>query len=222
LPTDPQVLSDALRIVLVPTASEIKYLDAKLREDIGSEFQDRFFSYRLRNFNNVRARDLDAGGGLTSPMRELARSLGGAIVGDEELQQRVVSTLASQDEQFRADRTSSTDAILIEALLDFSHERGRRNVRSCELADKVSALHAGRGSEQTISPESAGWAMKRLGFPTGRIDSTGNGLELTESARRLTHQLAATYEVCSLQSAAFAVECKLCDQIRGQVERKKK
>jgi hypothetical protein len=221
-PTDPQLLSDALRIVLVPTTSEIKYLDAKLREEIASEFQDRFFAYRLRNFSNVRARDVDTGGRLTSPMRELARSLGGAIVGDEELQQRIVSTLTSQDEQFRAERTGSTAAILIEALLDFSHEKGRRYVRSCELAERVNALQAGRGSEQTISPESAGWKMRSLGFATGKIDSTGNGLELTEQARRLIHHLAATYEVCSLESASFAVACKLCGEIRSQVAQRRK
>lgn len=127
-PTDSQLQSDTLRIVLVPTATDITHLDAKLREEIASEFQDRFFAYQLRNFNNVRVRDLDPGCRLTQSMRELARSLGGAIVGDEEVQQRIVSTLASQDEQFRAERTSSTDAILIEAILDFCHEKGRRNL----------------------------------------------------------------------------------------------
>jgi hypothetical protein len=221
-PSDSQLQSDALQIVLVPTARDITYLDAKLREEIANENQDRFFGYRLRNFNNVQVRDLDAGCRLTPPMRELARSLGGAIVGDEELQQRVVSTFASQDEQFRAERANSTDAVLIEILLDSSHEIGRRNLRSCELAQRVNALHGGRASEQMISAETAGWKMKSLGLATGRIDSAGNGLELTESARRLIHQLAATYEVLSLQSAGFAPECKLCNEIRAQLARRKK
>jgi len=218
-PTDSQLQSDALRIILVPTATDIKHVDAKVREEIASEFQDRFFAYRLRNFNDLRVPDLDAGCPLTQPMRELARSLGGAIVGDEELQQRIVSTLTSQDEQFRAERSSSANAILVEALLDFCHEKGRRNVRSSELADKANALHAGRGSEQMISPESAGRKMASLGLATGRIDSAGNGLELTEPARILIHELAATYEVYSLQSAGFAAGCKLCGEIRAKADR---
>ncbi len=204
--------SPVLRIVLTPPAGPIAPLDEESEARIAMEFQSRFVGFRLRNFKHVRVPEFDVSK-LTPPLQDLARTLGAALVGDKELQEKILDSLSAEDQKIRAERSSTVEALVIEALLFYCHEEGITQIRSSQLATTVNALYAGRGSDEMISAESAGWKMKGLGLPTGTIDSAGNGLKLTDSTRRLVHQLALAYDVLD-RPEAFRAGCQHCDEVK--------
>ena len=98
--------------------------------------------------------------------------------------------LSVQDEEIRADRASAFDSIVLEAGLSFTHQGGRTSVHMDKLAKEMSAIYKGRGIDEEPSAECVGWAVKRLGIPSGRINRSGNGLTLNVSTCRLIHKLA--------------------------------
>ena len=204
--------SPVLRIVLIPPAGPIAPLDEESEARIATEFQSRFVGFRLRSFKHVRVPEFDVSK-LTPALQELARSLGAALVGDKELQGKILASLSPEDEKIRAERSSTVEVLVIETLLFYCHKDGISQIRSFELARTVSALYAGRGSDAMISAESAGWTMKRLGLPTSTIDSAGNGLKLADSTRRAVHELALAYEVFD-RPGAFRAGCQHCDEVK--------
>ena len=86
-------------------------------------------------------------------------------------------------------------------------------VRTQSLAEKVTEIYKGRGSDRTdVSAESVGWAVKRLGVPSGRINKAGNGVELTNELCRLVHRLALSYGVRAMQSGPRR-GCRYCEEL---------
>jgi hypothetical protein len=204
--------SPVLRIVLTPPSTPTHPLDEESEQRIATEFQARLLAFRLGNFRHVRVPDFNVSN-LTSPIQDLAKALGAALIGEEELQQKILACLNAEDQVIRAERSSTGEGLVIEASLFFCHKDGISQFRSSELATTVSAMYAGRGSDEAISPESAGWKMKGLGLPTGTIDHAGNGLKLIDSTRRLVHQLAMAYDIFN-RPEAFRAGCPHCNEIK--------
>jgi hypothetical protein len=214
LPRGTALETDVFRAVLIPIAGPLPPLDKETEEKIAEEFQARFLGYLLRNFTRVRQPIIDVTH-LTWPIQDLARSLGGAVVDDHELQKRVVALLADEDEEIRADCARAFDSVVVEATLFFIHQGNWSKVRAESAAEKVEAIYKGRGSDQKVSPESVGWAWKRLGIPSGRINKAGNGVELTVRVCRLVHRLAFSYGVRAVQSG-FRSGCRYCDVLESE------
>ena len=166
----------------------------KAEEQIAEDFQSRFLGYFLRNFNSVQTPNFDISG-LALPVQTLARALGAAVIGDSELQAKILPLLKIQDEEIRADRARTCDAVVLEALLFFIQAGGWSKVRTDNIAEKVGAIYKGRGSDQQPSAETVGWAIRRLGIPSGRINRAGNGVELDVGVCRLVHRLALCHGV---------------------------
>jgi hypothetical protein len=211
-PRSLSLASPVLRIVLTPTATPITPLDEESEERIATEFQSRLLAFRLRYFKHVRVPEFEVSN-FTSSIQILAKTLGAAFVGEKELQENILEYLSVEDQRIRAERSSTVEALVIEALLFFCHDRGVSQVRSSELARKVSAIFAGRGSDEVISAESAGWKMKGLGLLTGTIDNTGNGIKLTDGTRRLVHELAVAYDILT-RPGGFHAGCAYCDELK--------
>ena len=119
LPLGTEFEANALRVSLIPVSGQLPILDKKAEEKIADEFQSRFLGYLLRNFNRVQVPNFDVSG-LTDPVQALACAFGAAVVGDEELQAKILPLLKVQDEEIRSDRASSFDSIVIEAILFLS------------------------------------------------------------------------------------------------------
>jgi hypothetical protein len=202
--------SDALRIALIPPMGPVPFLDKETEEKIADDFQARFLGYFLRNSGRVSVPAFDLSE-LSPPLRDLALTFGAAIIGDDQIQRKILPVLRVQDEEMRADRARSLDAIVLEALLFFIHEGGSSKVRTENIAEKVSAIYKGRGSDQQSSAESVGWAIRRLGIPSGRINRAGNGVELDPATRRLIHRLAESYAVRAMER--LRSECQYCQEL---------
>jgi hypothetical protein len=213
LPRGTAVETDALRIALIPVAGQLPPLDKKGEAEITGEYQARFQAYLLRNSSRVQLPSFDVSQ-FSVPMQDLARMFGAAIVGDGELQQRILPLLRVQDEEIRADRASAFDSIVLEAILSFIHQDGWTKVRIDTLAEKVSAIYKGRGFNEEPSPESVGWAVKRVGIPSGRINRAGNGIELNVSTCRLVHKLALSHGVRAMQGGFFS-DCRYCRELQA-------
>ena len=82
------------------------------------------------------------------------------------------------------------------------------------IAGQVSAICKGRGFHEEPSPERVGWAVKRLGIPSGRINRAGNGIELAASTCRLIHKLAQSHGVRAMQGALRS-ECIYCQELEA-------
>jgi len=205
--------TDLLRVSLIPVSGQLPILDKKEREQIAEEFQARFVGYFLRNSSKVQIPNFDVSD-LALPHQELARALGAAVVGDEELQSKIIPLLNVQDEQIRSDRAASLDALVLEAGLFFIHQGDWSKVRADSTAEKVEAIFKGRGFDRKISAESVGWAWKRLGIPSGRINRAGNGIELTGPTSRLIHQLAMSFGVRAIRGG-LRRDCRYCRELEA-------
>ena len=215
LPQGTALETDSLRIALNPVAGKQPPLDKKAEAEIAEEFQPRFLGYFLRNSTRVEIPSFDLSQ-FSLPVQDLARAFGAAIVGDCELQQKILPLLSVQDEEIRADRASAFDSIVLEAVLSFIHQGGWTKLRIDKLAEEVSAIYRGRGIDEEPSAERVGWALKRLGVPSGRINRAGNGLTLNVSTCRLVHELALSHGVRAMQGGFFS-DCRYCRELEAMI-----
>jgi hypothetical protein len=215
LPQGTALETDALRIALIPVAGQQPPLDKKAEAEIAEEYQSRFLGYLLRNSSPVQIPSFDVSQ-FSLPVQDLARSFGAAIVGDGELQQKILPLLSVQDEEIRADRAAAFDAIVLEAVLSFIHRGGWTKLRIDKLAEEVSAIYRGRGIDEEPSAERIGWAVKRLRIPSGRINRAGNGLTLNVSTCRLVHKLALSHGVHAMRGGFFS-DCPYCRELEATI-----
>jgi hypothetical protein len=211
LPRGTVLATEVLKATLIPIAGPLPPFDTKMQEDIAEKFQARFLGYFLRNASSAQSTNLDASA-FTLPTQDLARTLGAAVIGDSELQKRFLPLLAVQDEEIRADRARAGDAVVVEAAISFVHQGTWTKVRTGSIAERVSAIYKGRGCDQCPSAESVGRALKRVGIPSGRIGSAGNGIELTVLTCELIHTLALSYGVRAMPGAVRS-GCKYCHEL---------
>jgi hypothetical protein len=220
LPHGTALETDALRVALIPAAGQTMPLNQETEEAIAEEYQSRFLGYFLRNCGNVQIPKFDVSH-FTLPVQDLARALGAAVVGDEDLSRQILPLLADKDEEVRAESAREFGSIVVEAILFFIHQGGWSKVRTESVAQKVSAIYKARGSDKDASPESVGRAIKRLGIPSGRINKAGNGVELTVRVSQLVHQLAVSYGVRAMQ-LGFRSGCGYCDELEAMTGQEKR
>lgn len=205
----------ALRTALIPVGGQLPSLDQRREEEIAEEFQARFLGYFLRNLRKVKIPSFDVTQ-FSQPLQELARAFGAAVVDDDELQQGILPLLRVRDEEIRSDRARACDGIVLEAILSFVHQDGWSQMRTNSIAEKVRAIYKGRGSDQQPSAESVGWAIRRLGIPSGRINRAGNGIELNVSTCRLIHKLAWSHGVRAMQGRLLQ-GCRYCQELEAAI-----
>ena len=211
LPHSTALGTDALKATLLPIAGQLPTLDKKMEEEIAEEFQARFLGHFIRNAGDAQNANFDASQ-FTSPIQDIARTVSAAVMGNGDVQKRILPMLGVQDEEIRADRARAGDVVVVEASLSFIHQGGWTTVRSGSIAERVSAIYKGRGCDQRPSAEAVGRALKRVGIPSGRIGSAGNGIELTVPICQLIHTLAVSYGVRAMAGALLS-GCKYCHEL---------
>ena len=217
---DASLEGDVLRVALTPISGNVPPLEKREEEEIAEKFQARFLAYFLRNFTRVQVPNFDVSD-LALPVQGIAQTLGSAVVGSAKLQARILPMLAVQDEELRAARACSLEAVVLESILFFIHRGDWSKVRAENLAEKVTEIYKGRGTDRTDVPaESVGWAVKRLGIPSGRINKAGNGVKLTHELCRLVHRLAFSYGVRAMESG-FRQGCRYCEELQAAAKQQR-
>lgn len=191
---DPSLASSALQITLPPVRRELPDWSEEAGRQIAEEFQAKLLMYRIKSYLKVRPPNFHLFE-LTAPTQSLARSLAACIVDDDQLQGGLLPLLYEQDQEAQVERRAGLESVILEALLNCCHEKGRSTVRVAEVAELANMILARRGESRQISPETVGHRLKWLGFRTEPIGSGGKGLWLLGDVCGAIHKLAPEYGV---------------------------
>lgn len=206
-------ISPAAAVVEIPvTAASLQPapLDVRAEDGIAREFQDKLLSYRVEYLSKVNGSRFDAPQ-LAFPLRQVARCLGACVPDDPSLQSALVAALEGRDKHIRVERSTSLEAVVIEALLSYMHDPERKgSVHVGEIAKRANEIQNGRGSTEELKPRKVGVLLRTLGFQTREIDSAGRGVLLVEGVRHSVHRLAWDFAVPSVRQGV--AQCALCQQ----------
>lgn len=208
--TDSLLLDRALQITLMPHYAAVSKVKQVLDSEFAKAFQPKLLQYRLQNFTEVRASTFDAPG-LSSSSRDLAVALGACVVGDNELQSRVVQLLEPQYQESRARHSMLITTIVIESGLVFCHDNKKQSAFVGDFADVANGILHDRGETTQIEPRAVGDILRSVGLFPQRLGSAGRGIVFLNETRRKIHRLARAYDVRSMQDNA--VHCKFCTEV---------
>jgi len=210
--SDSWLLEQSVQIEAMASATRFPRIARQALREVSLDLQAKLLSYRLRNFAKVQCSNFDAPH-LAFPTREIARALGDCIVEDHELQSRIISLLEEQDEDVRVRRTTSFEAVVIEAALVFCHEKEKREWAYVgEFTTVTNAILEGRGEQITLEPRAVGDVLRSIGLFTRRLGRAGRGVLLVNEIRRKIHELAWRFGVRSIDNGVD--RCEFCSETR--------
>ncbi|MFY9532049.1 MAG: hypothetical protein WBC04_14630 [Candidatus Acidiferrales bacterium] len=195
-----------LRIPILQTQSPVVKLEQDIVEKIEADFQPRLLAYRRENHAKVQHSPFDAPM-LDDLVRELACCLG-ACTPDGDLQAELLKVLQPRNTEYLSAKSTDFNAVVVEALLFYSHERSGGKVYVGEVAETVQTILAGRGEPIEVTPHSVGHALDDLGLQRELRRKKGYPVVLTLSVRRRIHGLAR--QIRALPFADGIERCELC------------
>ena len=212
--SDSWVVQNSIQIEIMPTSARLPRVLPQALREISRELQAKLLSYRLKNFVKLQHSDFDAPQ-LAFPTREIARALGDCIVDNHELQSRIISLLAEQDEDTRIRRTTTFEAVVVEAGLLFCHEEKKReSAFVAEFATISNVILEGRGEQIELEPRAVGDILRSVGLFTCRLGHAGRGVLLLSQVRKKIHELAWRFGVRSIDDGVD--RCEFCAESRAR------
>ena len=190
----------SIQVSLQPTAACASQNASRLTSLEVQDLQNMLLQYRLKNLINVYHSDFVASE-LTSDNRAVANALGACIIDSPGLQSQLISLLAPVEDQRKADRANTIEAVVLEATLTLSRD-GREFAYAHEIATSANTLLEARGETARLNPERVGHQLKGLGLPTCRLSGTGNGLRFDRTTVAQVQQLAAVYMVDAMEDVS--------------------
>lgn len=185
---DPGAAGFPLEISLAMSGVYVPPFDASHAARIQKDFQNRLLAYRLANFSKAGIPDLDLRQ-FTPAVREMAHSLAGAVVGDGELQARLIPFLHQLNTDIHNDGVTEIVTLILEAILSRWDED---EIGVTDLTGDVNTLIGGRGGSEELTPETVGWKLKALGLRTSHIAGGVKGLKMA-NVRPAVRERAARY-----------------------------
>jgi len=203
---DAALAESALHVVVVAAESGSADLTERAENEIAAQFQPLLLDYRLRNHRVVSESTFDVPG-FTPGLRDLARSLGAAIVDAPELSGRIAPLLAPQDADARSRRTVLPEAVIVTVALALVHEAKLKQLLVKDFAQFVNAALRTNGEITEYSPEEVGWRLARLGLYTHRM-AGGNGIRFDREFSRSVHDLGRKFGVEMLPGSPGCPDCQ--------------
>jgi hypothetical protein len=151
--------------------------------------------YRLEKHSKVKTCQFAVPGfcGITG---EHARTLGRCLVDTPDLQARVTALLRTRNDAEQSESAGKLDAVVVEALLVFCHER-KPSVHVGEVTTLVNVILTRDGEAVELNAKQVGGRMKKLGFRTIRLDAGGRGIYLLSAECGRIHQLARAFRAAA-------------------------
>lgn len=147
--------------------------------------------YREKNVGNVRGSAFNPCG-VPSETIAVAKALGACIVHAPKLQQKLVTLLKAQDQQYRSQQSGTVEALVVEAALVLSRQE-RKHAFTSEIAGEANRLGELRGERPKLKPETVGRQLCKLGLRTHRLTLAGNGLTFDKPTVALIEKLGTMY-----------------------------
>jgi hypothetical protein len=215
---DRWILDQAIHVGLMPIRGNLPKFDKQSLTEAARTFRGKLLRYRDVNLAKVRDSRFVAPQ-FTSPMREIASTLGNCIVDDILLQRSVLKMLEPQDQDVRAKHATSWKAILTEAALFLSHEPSRRQALVGEFTSIVNGILRGRGETFELDPRAVGGYLRSLGLFSQRLGPAGRGIRFTKDIRQKIHELARAYDVRPLPEPKSCEFCADAESLIGDTRR---
>lgn len=194
---------------LQPTApAAAKQNSLRVTEALVKDLQNQLLRYRCKNLVRVYNCDFDASP-LTSDTRAIANALGACIIDSPGLQSKLISLLTPFESQRQADRSTSLEALTLEATLNLAHS-GQGQILVNEIANEVNRIALARGERLHYSAETIGHRLKKIGLVTRRLGKAGKGLVMDLATMTQAHELAAMYGGVGFEQDENNLPCPLC------------
>ena len=198
----------SLQVRLEPTAPASAIQQSPLTEAAVQDLQNQLQQYRCKNLFRVNNSNFDASL-LTSDTRAIANALGACVIDSPGLQSQLISLLTPVENQRQADRSSSLEALTLEATLNLAHA-GKAQILVAEVATEVNRIAQARGERLQYSAETIGHRLKRVGLVTRRLGKAGKGLVMDLATMTRAHELAEAYGGVGLEQDENNLHCPLC------------
>ena len=201
----------SLQVRLQPTApAPAKQNSLRLTEAVVKDLQNQLLRYRCKNLVRVYNSDFDASL-LTSDTRAIANALSACIIESPGLQSKLISLLTPFESQRQADRSTSLEALTLEATLNLAHS-GQGQILVNEIANEVNRIALARGERLHYSAETIGHRLKKIGLVTRRRGKAGKGLVMDLATMARVHDLAAGYGGVGLKKDENNLNRPLCTE----------
>jgi hypothetical protein len=198
----------SVQVNVNPTTAPATQNASRLTEATIQDMQNRLLQYRLKNLVKVYNSDFDACG-LTSDTRAIANALGACVIDSSKLQSELIALLTPVENQRQADRSSSLEAVMLEAILNLAHA-GKAQILVGEVASEVNRIMAARVERLHYSAKTIGHRLKKIGLSTRRLGSAGRGLVMDLATMTRAHELAAVHGGVGLDQEENNLHCPLC------------
>jgi hypothetical protein len=115
------------------------------------------------------------------------------------------------ESQRQADRSTSLEALTLEATLNLVHS-GQGQILVNEIANEVNRIALARGERLHYSAETIGHRLKKIGLVTRRLGKAGKGLVMDLTTMAGVHDLVAVYGGGGLEQDENNLSCPLCTE----------
>lgn len=204
----------ALPIPLPPATHALRRITKLEAQGLVDRFQPRLLHYRVTRHLSVAESVFDAPE-FCPGVRQLARVLGAAMEGSPSLQAGIMDALRGLDDQRRGERSQTTAAVVLEALLALSHRKAPA-VYVGSICDLANDFLEDREEPTQLSPKAVGEVLRQqLGLVALRRAS-GYELALDVDTQRRVHRLAIANDV--LQRVA---DCPRCQEVLAAIPTEK-
>jgi hypothetical protein len=199
----------SLQVRLQPTApARATQHSLRQTEAVVQDLQNQLLRYRTKNLVRVYNSDFDASL-LTSDTRAIANALGACIIDSPGLQSQLISLLTPVESQRQADRSTSLEALTMEATINLCHQ-SKAQILVGEIATEVNRIALAREERLHYSAETIGHRLKKIGPVTRRLGKAGKGLVIDLATMTRVHELATAYGGVGLDQDENNLHCPLC------------
>jgi hypothetical protein len=216
---DAALVSRNINIVMAPSDREVPSLDLGAEEKLSDALQPMLETFRLLHYVRVVASQHPGFQRFPPRLRDNARALAAAMLGNEELHERLAGALESQIHSMQFDRFNEPEWVVMLALYGLCH------LVNCDsyvriVTDETNRILGENGETHFYSPRKVGHILnKSLGFPTRRRGE-GYGFDLTLAIRRRIHSQAKAMGITrsdilpwvSVKSGIAGEPCSLCSE----------
>jgi hypothetical protein len=215
---DAALTSRALVLAMRPSNKNLPPLDDAALIGIAEPLQARLLAFRLRNYRRKRSSEL-ATNSLTPRMRDIARALTIALLGDAELESTVIGLLRPHDVEAKLKRGSEPEWAVALALLISCHPAAN-HLTVGKLSFEVDDVLAHQGETYRLTPRKIGDILRSLGIAPERLGNRGRGLRLSQNVLRLIHQTAKAMGITradilepeTVDAGYAGLPCDLCEE----------